>query len=514
MRLVAAVTLVSLSFASAAMAQLAPGAVVRAGAPFPVVADFDGDGLDDLVQERNVVLNDGGSFTEVRDLGFSADERVVGALDVNGDHILELLTVTTAAVAPPSLGGGSTGQEPVYRMYLGNASRHYTKGVEISTGARPYIADVDADGKDDLVILAPISQNHFNIATEVTVLRSRGDGTFDRLAPFRFPAADPQMATDDHILSGDLNHDGLTDLVMRCPNDLVVLLGLGGGKFAVQTRYMPLNSRFGAWSTRLGDVDADSNDDVIIVGLRSIRVLFGDGRGNFPRTTTASIAKVHDISGLPAGLAELLHVDDMNQPRNLAVGHFTRDDRAQIAAGTVEGDLVVFSYERGALREVSRQLTEFWGLDIRTGSFRRGAGTGLYVVGALIWGDIYPRPRVFYGAPSAATREAEPALGRRRASGPGSTNTSLSVQLTGPCIGSATERWTFAREGVFGLAQQGDTTVEAVFDGADIDYRLSTPYAMERVQGVLTESGGSYSGTAQVLTSCGWNTMTVTAKLD
>ncbi|HWS72893.1 MAG TPA: VCBS repeat-containing protein, partial [Thermoanaerobaculia bacterium] len=238
MRFAAAVSLVSLSLASAALAQLTPGAVVRAGAPFPVVADFDGDGLDDLIQERNVVLNDGGSFAEVRDLGLGTEEKVVGALDVNGDGILELLTVTTGAVAPPSLGGGSTGQQPAYRLYLGNPARHYAKGVEISTGARPYVADVDGDGHDDLVVLAAISQNHFNIATEATVLRSRGDGTFDRLAPFRFPA-DPQLLSENRILSGDLNHDGLTDLVMRCPYDLVVLLGLGGGRFSVATRYMP-----------------------------------------------------------------------------------------------------------------------------------------------------------------------------------------------------------------------------------------------------------------------------------
>ena len=503
----AAVSLLSLSLASAVLAQLTPGAIIPAGDPFPIVADFNGDGLDDLVQERNVIISDGSSFRAPQDLGLPEGERVVGALDVNGDRILDLLTESRSGMAlPPHLDQNPIGEQPVYRMYIGDAARHYVQAIEISVGPRPYIADVDGDAKDDFMIIAD---------TEATVLRSRGDGTFDRLAPFRIPK-DPQIVPDHRILTGDLNHDGFPDLVMRCVNDLVVLRGLGGGKFAVETRYLPFNTKFGVWSTRLGDVNGDSHDDVIIVGKRSIRVLFGNGRGNFPRSATANIAKTHDIVGLPAGLAELLKVDDMNQPRNLAIGHFTRSDRAQIAAGTVEGDLVIFSYEQNALREVARTTTEFWGLDIRTGSFRANAGTGVYVVGALIWGDIYPRPRVFFNGstPVAVAETPEPSSGRRRAAGKSASDTSLRVQVSGNCINSEAELWSFTRDGVFGVAQQGQTKVEAVFDGAEIYYRLSAPYATQSVQGVLTRADGLYRGTAEVLTSCGWSTMTVTARAD
>lgn len=508
----AAVSLISLFVASAVMAQLAPGAVIPSGEAFPIVADFDGDGLDDLVQGRNVVLNAGGSFDEVRDLALPADEKVVGALDVNGDRVLDLLTVTRTVHAPPDGSSNATGQEPVYRMYIGDASRHYATGIHISTGPRPYVADVDGDAKDDLVILAQVRPDgRIAVATEATVLRSRGDGTFERLAPFRIPT-DPQILPDHRILSGDLNHDRIPDFVIRCTNDLVVLRGLGGGKFAVERRYIPVNSKFGAWSTVLGDVDGDSHPDVVTVGLRSIRVLFGDGRGNFPRSTTAAVAKVRDIAGLPGGLAEVLNVENMNQPRNLAAGHFTREDRVQIAAGTVEGDIVVFSYEQGALREVSRTATELWAPDLRTGSFRADAGTDLYAIGTLIWG-VQP-PRLFHGAPEAAASLAERAPARRRATRSSTATTSLRVEISGSCVAAATERWTFRREGIFGVAQHGQTTVEAVFDGPEIYYRLSAPYAAAPVQGVLTQTGGSYSGTAELQTSCGWSTITVTAQVD
>jgi hypothetical protein len=516
----AAIAVVALSLATAGLAQLTPGTVVRSGQAFPVVADFNGDGLDDLVQERNVLLNNGGSFGEPRDLALPSAERVIGVLDVNGDHLPDLLTLETSAIAPPSLSPQPGREEPLYRLYIGNAARHYAKGIPVASGPQPYVADVDGDSKDDLVIFTPVRPDGVRTtAMDTSVLRSLGNGTFERLAPFRIPA-DPQIVPDYRILTGDLNHDGLPDLVIRAASDLVVLRGLGGGRFAVESRYLPQTPRLGGWSTRLADIDGDANLDVIMAAQRSVRVLFGDGRGKFPRSATAPVAKLHDIAGLPAGLAGLLHVDDLNQPRNVAIGHFARGDREQVAVGTVEGDLVVFSYERGALREVSRTITDFWGLDIRPGSFRNDGGTGVYVVGSLVWGSG-PQPRVFDATISSAAQVAEPAPARRRASGPvaaagpgAAATTSLRVELSGACMASAQDRWTFAREGSFGIAHQGETNVEAVFDGADIYYRLSAPYLPQTIQGVLTEANGAYSGNVMVVTSCGLNTVSVTARPD
>ena len=137
---------------------------------------------------------------------------------------------------------------------------------------------------------------------------------------------------------------------------------------------------FGWWSTRLADVDGDSNPDVILPGFRNIRVLFDDGRGNF-----------------------------------------TRSDQRQIVAGMGEGDIVV-------------------------------------AMGTLIRGDVYPRPRVF----------------------------------------------------------QGVAEIAALFDGSQIYARLSAaPYSKEPIETLLALTpDGSYSGTADVLTSCCWKVMTITAKAD
>jgi VCBS repeat protein len=496
---------------SAVMAQLQPGVVVRNGDAFPIIADFNADGLDDLIQERNAVINDGATLSDVRDFELPELERVVGVLDVNGDHVLDLITRETPLMAPPSLGQPDGSRFPHYRLYIGTAARTYATSIDIPAGAYPYIADVNADHKDDIVLMTPIFEGVRTVATEVTVLRSRGDGTFDKLAPFRIA---PDAQSDDYrLLSTDLNHDGIPDYVIRCPYDLVVLIGTGGGGFTVQDHYIPMDLNYGWWSTRLADVDGDTNPDVVMAGFRNIRVLFSDGHGNFTRSTIATIPKLHDVQGVPEGVP--LDVDHMNQPRDLAIGHFTQGDRIQIAAGMGEGDVVIFSYDNGALKEVSRTRTEFLMPTIRPGQFRAGGGTDLYAMGTLIWGDMFPRPRVFYGSERmtiAATPARQPA--RRRVLRSAAASTVLTVKISGDCVETTTERWSFVREGIFGVAQTGQTKVEGLFDGNLIYFRLNAAFTSTPGLGVLAESNGVYTGTAGVMTACGWKTMSITATMN
>ena len=504
MRLLA-VFVLAVSTAVAGMADMRPGFVVSSGAPFPIVADFNGDGLDDLFQGGQVLVNSGGAFGAPIDLGIGEGERIVDVLDVNGDHRLDLLTVGSSVKVPANLPQPPM-QTPGYRLYIANASRTYGASIGVSSGPRPYVADVDGDNRDDFLVMGDVSNaNNQSIGTDVTVLRSLGNGTFESFAPFRIA---PMVQT---VQRGDINHDGTTDLVIRAASELVVLQGGGDGRFSVKSRYLPANEAFAAFSMKLGDIDGDSHLDVVIPGMRSVRVLFGDGRGNFQRTARGRIAKEHDIVGFPAGVPIM---ENGMQPKNLVLGHFTRGDQLQIAAGTVEGDLVILAYEQGTLREVARMTTEFWLPGLRSGAFRAGGGDDLYVVGTLIWGDNWPKPRLFYGNPdvSVATTSARVA-GRRRAAGmaPG---IALRMEMRADCIESQAARWSFTREGIFGVAQRNGAAIEAVFDDGQIYYRMTAPFAGEPVYGTLTESDGFWNGTAQVLTSCGWKMMSVSAKIE
>ena len=513
MRLMA-VSVLSLGLAIPAAAQLTQASAVSAGGAVPIVADVNGDGLDDLIQDKKIILNTGAGPADVRVLGLREMERVIAVLDVNGDHIVDLMTVETGVATPPSLGQQDVRRDPFYRLYIGDAARTYSKSIDIASGPQPYVADVDGDGKDDILLMTYIWRGVQAVAEDVTVLRSRGDGTFDRLEPFRIPP-DPQMLSEFRVPTGDINHDGLPDLVFRTPYDLVILRGTGGGKFAVEQRYVPQDLSYGWWVTRMADIDGDGNLDIIMAGQRRIRAFLGDGHGNFPRMTTTTIAKLHDAQGYPAGLP--LKIDELNQPRSIAVGHFTRADPMQIVAGMGEGDLVVLAWEQGSLKDVSRTQTELWLPDLRPGSFHRNGLDDLYVIGTVVWGYPTQYPRLFYGAAENVSLDKSPASGpvRGRVSRTATPrSTSMEIQAFGDCVDSVAQRWVFKRDGVFGSSERDGNTMEAIFDAPSIYFRMRVPNSSYPIMGVLTNTNGTYSGTAQVETACGWKQMTVTAKVD
>jgi len=487
----AAICVVVVCLTSPAFAQMTPGVAVTSGERFPFVADFNGDGLDDLFNARSVVLNNGTSFSEAQDLGLPQYETIFGVLDVNGDAIPDLITYKGPL-------------ENIYRLYIADASRHYGNPIVVSRLYRPYAGDFDGDGKDDLVFMVPVRDgiSMREIAEDMNILRSRGDGTFEPLASYRLPPG-PQIDQSRffRFLMGDLDRDGIPDVVIRCANvadgNLVVMRGLGGGKYTVEARYMPNDHlNWGSWSTRLADMDGDGNLDVVMAGFRTIHVLFGDGHGNFPRSAAAKVAQLRGITG--AGWSPM-DLNKADQPRDLAVGHFTRSDRTEIAADTMEGDVVFFAYEQGALKEVSRVDSGLFSIDILPGNFRGSGLTDLCVYTTSDQGERTPSPQIFYANANAAAVIAPRAPMRRRAAGASSPHeTVLRLQTHADCLADFSEEFAFKRDGVFGHAANGDAFFDA--DTATIYLRVPMPeLTLGPLQAALTrDSSGGYSATLAV----------------
>jgi hypothetical protein len=298
-------------------------------------------------------------------------------------------------------------------------------------------------------------------------------------------------------------------------DDLVILHGEGGGRLRVDSgRYMPLTSAWQGWATRLADIDGDGNLDVIMTGQRLIRVLFGDGHGNFPRMAVAGIAKLHPVIGQLPPWAD--NPDRDTQPRNITLGHFTRPDRNEIAAGTGEGDIVVFGWENGALKEVSRTQTEFWLVEVQAGHFNRSSNlTDIYAVGTLVWQDPAPRPRIFNGTAGSAPAIVTQTPARRRTAAPLVLPTRLLVKTHADCLADTSTHFTFTRDGVFGHAQANQIKAEAVFDGT-IYLRMTIPGLTYPVLSTLREvADGVFTATdGWAFTPCGGVgavSMTVTA---
>lgn len=499
-------TLLILAFASFAFSGITPGPVVTNGVYLPIVADMDRNGLTDVILDRTVLLNQGSGQFVAHDLALGPSERVIDVLDLNGDGRLDLLTQIDSPGSPSGPGGASS-----YKFYIASEQLNYGAGTSINTGgtAVPYIADVNSDGKDDLILVRQIFNGVRAVASQFTVLVSRGDGTFDARAPFQ-TVPNPQFGRyDHHLLAGDLNHDGITDIVLRSVYDLVVLHGTGGGDFVPQARFLP-QEPFGTWSTRLADIDRDGNLDVVMAGMRSVRVLFGDGSGRFTRLAAASLPRLREVS-VPSYLAPVVG-DRAQAPRNLAFGEFVASGRTEIAAATAEGDVVVLAYVQNRLQEVARTATEFVLPDIFGGAFLQPGRTDLYVTWNLGYGDpASPKPRLFVSQPSQATSVVSLSPGRGRASTPPSSPLTFSLKASGNCVPA--ESLTLRKDGIFEIYEQDGQTLETVADETGTLWvRLNAPWLTSPIFTMLSANGRGYEATTSAITSCGEQSLSFNAE--
>jgi hypothetical protein len=485
--------------ASLASAGLTPGTVVPDGEALPFIADVNGDGLADIVQARSVMLNTGTGQFQKHALPLLYNNAVAADwLDVNGDGRPDLLVNNVAIAPPPSTGSAAPLVPSSWAIYISTGWPNYTPvGLALPPGAKPFIADVNGDGKDDIVAIAPVfGDNGLEVASEWTVLISRGDGTFGARPTFR-TLPDPQTGVLRHLLVGDMDSDGHPDIVARFVNDVVVLRGDGNGNLTPgPSRFLPW-SAFGGWGTQLADVDGDGNLDLIMTYYRSVRVLLGNGHGGFTRVSTASMQMLHTATAVP-------YFADAIAPISLAVGHFVSSDRTEIAGATPEGEVVIVAWDNNSLREVGRIETAFLWPDDRVGAFRPGH-TDLY----LTWtSDVVGQPpRQVFNADASPAQPATRSAVRTRATRTAAPSWTVSITTTsGDCTPGQLDSLPLTNDGLFSHYQGEQATVDIVRDDQGVMYlRLAAAWTASYPQALaqLQPTAGGFAGTANILTTCG-----------
>ena len=146
------------------------------------------------------------------------------------------------------------------------------RGIDAVPGAtRMEAADVNGDGRPDLVVMAPVED-------ALAVLIARGDGSF--AAPHAIP-----VGYEPHdVAAGDLNGDGHVDLVVldSMPGGILVLLGDGRGGFVAHDR-LGFDEVTGA--VELADLDGDGHLDaaVTLFGEHAVLIAHGAGDGTLRR---------------------------------------------------------------------------------------------------------------------------------------------------------------------------------------------------------------------------------------
>jgi hypothetical protein len=280
-----------------------------------VVADFQGDGLPDLVVSSNissggsptgsqVLLNNGdGTFTSTAILPIS--HPVVG--DFLGDGHLDLAGVSgtnTISVFPGN--GDGTFQAPISSHIGGEGV--FTLVAE----------DFNGDGHLDLAATAFTSTDDHD-TTHVHLLLGQGDGTFLESPVstpiFRYGAVPVFMAT------ADFSGDGTPELIVgdHSFGDVLILRGAGDGSFQIADSFSGLFPVSGLESGVVGDFNGDGLPDFAVAGGSVVQVFLNAGDGGSRPGTAGSHVFSDQSSGVAA--TEALVADARPQPVNAVVAN-------------------------------------------------------------------------------------------------------------------------------------------------------------------------------------------------
>ena len=225
----------------------------------------------------------------------------VAAVDVNGDGKLDLLLVNECT---NNCANGSVS------VLLGNGDGTFQPAVSYgSAGLYAYslaVGDVNGDGKPDLIISNQCNNNNSCSNGVVSVLLGNGDGTFQAAVPYNTGAIQAFS-----VAVADVNGDGKLDVVVAnqclsnnsCSNGVIgVLLGNGDGTLQPAVTYS--SGGLYSYALAIGDVNGDGHPDLVVsnqcgnsnsCATGSIGVLLGNGDGTFQAATTTTTPVIESL---------------------------------------------------------------------------------------------------------------------------------------------------------------------------------------------------------------------------
>lgn len=169
-------------------------------------------------------------------------------------------------------------------ILLGNGSGSFSVPVTYSVSGLPVdvvITDFNNDGNVDLAV-----SNNGSLGN-ISILFGSGTGSFG--APINYSVT--TSTTLGEIDNGDLNNDGVLDLIVACGNNQVaVLIGTLGGTFNSPVFYNVTSGN--TKSITIGDFNLDSKLDVAVSHSNSskkISVLINNGSGGFLPAVTYTV---------------------------------------------------------------------------------------------------------------------------------------------------------------------------------------------------------------------------------
>jgi len=249
------------------------------------VGDLNGDGLADIaVADQSssnnvyVLLQDPanhGHFLAPVVLTNPNPVSSVAIADVDGDGLMDIVSTSYSA-------HGDVGNASVFIQDPANHGAFLTR-VDYQAGSVPSaikVADVDGDGRPDLIVADRGFSNTGNYGVSVLFQSTTTAGTF--LAPVTYVTA--YGAID--VAVGDLNNDGKPDLVVAnlggsWTGSVSVLLQdpAHPGVFNAPTNYAGL---YGPLGVAIGDLNGDGKPDIAVADGNRATIMFqGSTAGTF-----------------------------------------------------------------------------------------------------------------------------------------------------------------------------------------------------------------------------------------
>jgi hypothetical protein len=245
-----------------------------------IAADLNGDTRPDLAgagaNAVSVMLGNGdGTFRPKTDFPIGMQTQAIAAGDFNSDGRMDLMvTLNTPQSSLALLTGTGTGTFNAPTFFPN------TSGFD-----SPAIAatDLNADGRLDLVVMHGIAcfTAPCRAARSITILLGNGNGTFQ--TPSEIDVGTGPMA----MTVVDLNRDGIKDVAIGGGNtELSILLGVGNGTFVRQpvVTLVPGGDLFSACNDiGVGDLNRDGIQDLVVPlgNGEGNAIVIGNGNGTF-----------------------------------------------------------------------------------------------------------------------------------------------------------------------------------------------------------------------------------------
>jgi len=193
-------------------------------------------------------------------------------------------------VFQPGNGDGTFGAPKTLQTYNGSAYSY-------TLPAFATFADVNGDGKPDLITIQRIGTASTGFTTQTLLNINKGDGSFNPSSTLTL--GDPVTApiVSSPILAVDINKDGKVDLVTLGTNastnlgSLSISLGRGDGSFLPATKItVPDSSSVQADSLAAADFNGDGKIDIAVTSFLSVAtgIYFGNGDGTLAPFTDST----------------------------------------------------------------------------------------------------------------------------------------------------------------------------------------------------------------------------------